>query len=250
MTTKTKSMPAKPIGRKNYGSIGHLPCSRMGPADHACHEGQQRIATEKSRDRHDVIIVMEKVDGSNVGIARVGDEIHALGRAGYLAQSSKYEQHQLFAAWVRESEEFWRDMLQPGERLVGEWLAQAHSTLYTLPQGPFAAFDLMVGEKRRPFAELAKLCENFAVPMPKLLHLGGPLPVDRAMELHGPGAHGCDEPEGAVWRVERKGTFDFMAKWVRPDKIDGKYLPDVAASLSDAPVWNWRPAKCLVSKGD
>lgn len=181
MTTKNSPIIAKPLGRKNYGSIGHLPCSRMGPGDHACHEGQQRIATEKARDKHDVIIVMEKVDGSNVGIARVGDEIHALGRAGYLAQSSKYEQHQLFAAWVRESEEFWRDMLQPGERLVGEWLAQAHSTRYTLPLGPFAAFDLMVGE------------------------------------------------------------FDFMAKWVRPDKIDGKYLPGTATSVSEIEIWNWRP---------
>src|SRR3990167_10861784 len=123
----------KPLARKNYGSIGHLPCSRMGPADHACHPGQQRIATEKARDKHDVIIVSEKVDGSNVGIARVGDAIHALGRSGYLAQTSKYEQHQFFAAWVREREAFWREVLVPGQRLVGEWLAQAHGTRYTLP---------------------------------------------------------------------------------------------------------------------
>ena len=231
----------KPLGRKNYGSIGHLRCSRMGPGDHACHEGQCRIATEQARDKHDVIIVMEKVDGSNVGIARVGDEIHALGRAGYPAQSSGYEQHQLFAQWVAGSEEFWRDMLEPGQRLVGEWLAQAHGTRYTLPLGPFAAFDLIEGAKRRPFAELSKLCENFKVPMPKLLHIGGPLSVEKAMELHGAGAHGCDEPEGAVWRVERKGEFDFMVKWVRPDKIDGKYLPELAMSISGVPVWNWRP---------
>lgn len=50
-------MTEKPLGRKNYGSIPHLPCSRMGPADHACHPGQQTIATEKARDRHDIIIV-------------------------------------------------------------------------------------------------------------------------------------------------------------------------------------------------
>lgn len=229
----------KPLGRKNYGSIGHLPCSRMGPADHACHPGQQHIATEKARDKHDQIIVTEKLDGSNVGIARIGDEIHALGRTGYLAQTSKYEQHQLFAAWVREREPFWREVLAPDQRLVGEWLAQAHGTRYSLPLGPFAAFDLMIDEKRLPFANLQSLCKQFAIPMPRLLHIGGPLSVEDAMSLHDLGDHGClDTPEGAVWRVERKGEYDFMAKWVRPDKVDGKYLPEV--SLTD-PVWNWRP---------
>lgn len=231
----------KPLGRKNYGSIGHLPCSRMGPADHAVHEGQQRICTIKARDKHDQIIVTEKLDGSNVGIARLGDQIVALGRAGYLAQSSKYEQHQLFAAWVREREAFWRDILADGQRLVGEWMAQAHGTRYTLPLGPFAAFDLMTGEMRHPFKELCGLCVTAGIAQPKLLHVGGPISVEDAMRLHGIGAHGAEEPEGVVYRVERKGEFDFMAKWVRPDKTDGKYLPELSVSIASEPVWNWRP---------
>lgn len=232
-------MTEKPLGRKNYGSIGHLPCSRMGPADHSVHEGQQRICTEKVRDKHDLVIVTEKVDGSNVGIARVGDQILALGRSGYLAQTSKYEQHQLFASWVREKEDFWRNVLSPGQRLVGEWLAQAHGTKYSLPQGPFVAFDLMTDAKRGTHKELDQLCTTWLIPQPKVLHIGGALPVEEAMKLHGLGDHGAlDEPEGAVWRVERKGEFDFMAKWVRPDKVDGKYLPEVSGA---EPVWNWRP---------
>lgn len=234
----------KPLNRKNYGSIGHLPCSRMGPADHACHNGQQTICLEKARDKHDRIIVTEKCDGSNVGIARVGDAIHALGRAGYLAQSSKYEQHQLFAYWVREREDFWRSVLEPGQRLVGEWMAQAHGSRYALPLGPFAAFDLMTEDRRAPFDALRALCAAHGIAMPKLLHDGGPISVERAMELHGLGDHGLmDEPEGAVWRVERKGEYDFMAKWVRPDKQDGKYLPDVTGAIVANPVWNWRPSR-------
>ena len=232
----------KPLGRKNYGSIGHLPCSRMGPGDHAVHEGQQRIATEKLRDKHDLIIVTEKLDGSNVGIARVGDQILALGRAGYLAQTSKYEQHQLFAAWVRERETYWLSVLEPGERLVGEWLAQAHGTRYSLPLGPFAAFDLMVDDKHMPFEILADRCVDYKIPQPKLLHIGGPLSVEDAMKLHGNGLHGCLDmpPEGAVWRVERRGEFDFLAKWVRPDKADGTYLPEISGQPA---VWNWRPSR-------
>jgi hypothetical protein len=236
----------KPLGRKNYGSIGHLPSSRMGPADHSCHEGQQRIATLKARDKHDLIIVTEKLDGSNVGIAFVDDHIHALGRAGYLAQSSKYEQHQLFADWVRDREGLWRRMLRPGERLIGEWMAQAHGTRYALPRGPFVAFDMMVGEARLSFAQIKARCDEFSVPMPRILHIGGPLSVDAAMALHGDGDHGLiDEPEGAVWRVERRKNadadyeYDFMAKWVRPDKVDGKLLPEVSG---EPIVWNWRPS--------
>lgn len=229
----------KPLGRKNYGSIGHLPCSRMGPADHSCHPGQQTIVLEKARDKYDRIIVTEKLDGSNVGIANVDGVIHALGRSGYLAQTSKYEQHQLFAAWVREREERWKRVLLPGERLVGEWMAQAHGSRYILPHGPFVAFDLMQGERRLPYDTLFQLCTRRGIPMPKLVHDGGPCSVERAMELLGWGDHGClDEPEGAVWRVERKGEYDFMAKWVRPDKVDGKYLESVTLA---PPVWNWRP---------
>ena len=36
-------MTNKPLGRKAYGSIGHLPNSRVGPKDHHIHEGQLSI---------------------------------------------------------------------------------------------------------------------------------------------------------------------------------------------------------------
>ena len=86
----------KPLGRKSYGSIPHLPGSRIGPGDHKCSEGQAKIATEKKRDKHDLIIVQEKLDGSNVGIAKINDDIIPLTRAGYLANTSPFIQHQYF----------------------------------------------------------------------------------------------------------------------------------------------------------
>src|ERR1044072_7378545 len=90
----------KPLGIKNYGSIAHLPDSRMGAGDHHCDPGQARIATEKQRDRHDRIIVQEKLDGSNVGVARIDDKIFPLTRAGYTADTSPYRQHWEFGNWV------------------------------------------------------------------------------------------------------------------------------------------------------
>src|SRR5207302_2425635 len=77
----------KPMGRKAYGSICHLPGSRLGPGDHKLNEDQTRILTERCRDKHDLIVVQEKLDGSNVAVARINGEVIALGRAGYPAAS-------------------------------------------------------------------------------------------------------------------------------------------------------------------
>ena len=65
----------KPLNRKNYGSIPHLLGSKFGATDKYVNEGQHRIMTEKTRDKNDHVIVTEKYDGSNVGIAKVKRQI-------------------------------------------------------------------------------------------------------------------------------------------------------------------------------
>lgn len=246
-----ETYPRKPLGIKNYGSIGHLPGSRMGTGDHKCHEGQKLIATEKPRDKHDLIIVQEKLDGSNVGVALVKGELFALTRAGYIAFTSPYEQHHHFGKWVLRHAERFRAVLKEGERLCGEWLMQAHGTRYDLKHEPFVAFDLMTGSDRLVYDDfLARVAPgNFVTPY--LLHRGKPLAIEEAMRLlKGRGFHGAaDEVEGAVWRVERNNlvgkntgerrlVVDFLCKYVRPDKIDGSYLPEVSGKPA---VYNWQP---------
>ena len=54
------------------------------------------------------------------------------------------------------------------------------------------------------------------------------VPHNPVVALHG------EEVEGAVWRVEREGRVDFLAKYVRPDKIDGKYFPQISGQ---AEIW-------------
>ena len=233
--------PDKPLGHKSYGTIGHLPGSRQGRDDVGMTPGQARICCEKARDRHDRIIVQEKLDGTNVAVANVAGQLIPLIRAGYPAVSSHYEQHRLFAAWVFERLPLF-DFLRPGERVAGEWLAQAHGTRYQLTHDPFVVFDIMrSGHERAPFDEfVGRVGERLVVP--KLLHDGAPFSIDNAMKLLGPhGFHGAVDPvEGAVWRVERKCEVDFLAKYVRPDKVDGCYLPEISGQ---PPVWNWRPPK-------
>ncbi len=230
----------KPLGMKSYGSIGHLPESRMGAGDHHVSASQAAIATTKARDRHDWICVEEKLDGSCCAVARVKGELLALGRAGYLAQTSQYEQHQLFAAWVREHEYLFA-FLEEGERVVGEWLAQAHSTRYDLnfgEQTPLVAFDIMRGHERAPRSEFWARLADTDLATPHVIHVGSPLQVAPAMATLGTyGFHGALDPvEGVVWRVEHRGKVDFLAKFVRPDKVDGLYLEKGAPI-----VWNWRP---------
>ncbi len=244
----------KPIGQKSYGSIPHLIGSRRGPMDQGVNEGQQRICCERVRSRHDTIIVQEKLDGSNVGAARIGDDIVALTRSGILASQSEFVQHHAWAAWVQANRERFLQVLEDGERLCGEWLALAHGTIYNLPHEPLVAFDIMRGSERLPFEPLRERLQNRFV-MPHLLHVGGPLPIERALELVEPSAHGVvGLAEGAVWRVERfdpkrkKVVVDFLAKYVRPEKEDGKYLPTLGHPERPF-IWLWQPPASVENSG-
>lgn len=233
------SSPQKPLNMKAYGHIPHIPGSRMGPSDHHCHAGQAAIATLKKRDSHDQVTVTVKLDGSCMAVARISDVIVPLSRAGYLAWTSRYEQHQMFAEWVRTQRQRFLDVLSDGERMVGEWLAQAHGTRYDLVHEPFVPFDVMVGGKRLPIAQtMNKISQCSLVAPHSISNSGEPLSLETALAALETPHHGeLDPVEGAVWRVERKGKFDFMCKWVRPDKVDGKYLPEITGG---GPIWNWR----------
>ncbi len=233
----------KPLGRKAYGSIPHLPDSRLGPGDRHVHAGQARICTVKARDKHDRIIVQEKLDGSCTAVALANGEIVALGRRGHPAMTSPHEMLHMFAAWVETNKERFQAVLCEGERLVGEWLAQAHGTRYRLPHEPWVCFDLMEASNRATLDELRHIASKGSFPLPGVVHdASGPeasLGTQAAVALLGGGFHGAVDPvEGAVWRVERQGKVDFLAKWVRPDKVDGAYLPELCGGEA---VWNWRP---------
>lgn len=237
MSVEPKPVRHKPLGIKAYGSIPHLPNSRMGPADHHCHEGQARICTEQIKGRKDRIIVQEKLDGSCCSVALINGEILALGRAGYLASTSPFVQHHMFAEWVAANEGRFRKVLNEGERLVGEWLAQAHGTRYDLTgREPFVAFDLMIGSERLVVQTVTdRVGKEFQLP-PVLAY--GPTPVEKALELLGQYGqyNALDSVEGCVWRVEDGEEVNFLAKFVRPDKIDGVYLPEVSGKPA---IWNW-----------
>ncbi|QSQ15882.1 RNA ligase family protein [Myxococcus landrumensis] len=234
----------RPLGRKAYGSIPHLPGSRTGPADRHLPPALARVCTERVRDARDRVVVLEKLDGSCVAAARVGDTVLALGREGRLAAHSPNEARRLWAGWVTTHSERFMAVLKPGEWLVGEWLALAHSTRYALTHEPFVAFDLMSQGLRLPWARLTERLQvaDFVTPGP--IHEGGPLDIETAMSRLQPRGfhHAMDPVEGAVWRLERQEgsgvRVDFLAKYVRRDKVDGGLLPE---NTGHPALWNWRP---------
>jgi len=139
------------------------------------------------------------------------------------------------------------EFLVEGERLCGEWLAQAHGTRYELKHDPFVPFDLLRGEERATYDEFVERVKAAELVMPWLISKGPPMTIaDVLAELEGHkeaqrrnGFHGAIDPvEGAVWRVERKGKVDFLGKFVRPEKKDGCYLPEISGQEA---IWNWRP---------
>ena len=228
----------------------------MGPADHACPEGMQRIATERLRNKHDRVIVQEKLDGTNVGVAKIAGEIFAIQRAGYLAESSPHEQHHHFATWVRQNQARFDQLLSDGERICGEWLLQAHGTRYELQHEPFVAFDIICGTDRLVYDQFISRIEPHGFVSPYCVRQGDPMSVEDALEALGKfGQHGALDPiEGAVWRVEtnrqtapgqsnnRKWAVDFVVKYVRSDKSDGHYLPDLSGGEV---IWNLDPGELL-----
>lgn len=389
---KEPSKLDKPIGRKGYGSIPHLPGSRVGSGDHHINSAQAAICTHRRRDRHDRVIVQEKLDGclcwgskvvtdqgklkigvivnqrlpvkvlsynfetgqtefrpitryyswirqypwlrvtvrtrgipgaperwvtcttnhkfwsgsewrqadqlalgdsaylwningiaetdlvettvvgiepdphvadspnrqyditvegnhnyfasdvlvhnSNVAVARVDGELCPITRSGYHTCVSPHVQHHLFMGWFYRNYERFDALLSEGERVVGEWLAQAHGTRYTLVHEPFVPFDIMRDAERAPYDDVQRRLSVLGFTTPHVISDGLPIGIDaveRYLQEHG-SAHGAVDPvEGAVWRVERKGKVDFLAKYVRPGKVDGLYFENE--------VWNWYPPK-------
>jgi|LSQX01.1.fsa_nt_gb hypothetical protein len=235
--------PQKPLGGKAYGSIPHLPGSRFGNRrDRGVPRGEARLYLERPRPG-DRVVVMEKLDGSCVAVLKKDNEIIPLIRSGYPAAGSVWRQHRLFARWARARADAFAACLGDGDRVVGEWLAQAHGTRYDLTgRQPFVVFDYFRGDRRLPALEAEARVQAHGLAFVPVLAAGPrgvPLPDALAM-LGEHGHYGAIDPaEGVVYRRETPGGMVYLAKYVRPEAEPGRYLP--GDDDPDRAVWNWPP---------
>ena len=234
---------AKPIAGKAYGSIPHLGGSRKNDGkDRDLTPGQTKQLLESPPANH-YVYVAEKLDGSCVAVAKLYNGlIVPLTRSGYRASSSPYAQHRVFHQWVMDNLQMFDTMLNLGERIVGEWLLQAHGLLYKLDAPPFVPFDIFLQNKgRAKYLYTYSKAQEAGLKYPAILSYGKPLTIEQAMDMLDsnyasfttfPVVEG--RREGAVWRLESAhldkagNSCKFLAKYVRPDFEPGKYLPNLS----------------------
>lgn len=215
----------KPLGRKSYGSIPHLLGSKMGVGDKRITQGQHDYICNKYR-KGDEIIVQEKLDGSCVSIAKHNGIIMSLTRSGYLASESEFAQHHMFDEWVRFRKIYFNKILKEGERVVGEWLAQAHGTHVKLVHDPFVAFDIVSGFQRVPYDEFQSRI-NGKIVTPHVFHKGKNFSEEQILKvISGTSFHGHEKIEGVICRLETNGKFNYIAKYVRHDYQAGIYMKE------------------------
>ncbi len=94
----------------------------------------------------------------------------------------------------------------------------------------------MTGIKRLNYNEFEFRIRPFEIIKPRLLSYGDPFDLHIGLLMIKESGHGAIDPvEGIIWRVERKGEVDFLVKYVRHDKEDGKYF----AEKNDGKItWN------------
>jgi RNA ligase len=223
-----------------YPRIPHLPGSKMTATDQKAEVWQIRACCKRLRSAEDRVVVQEKLDGSCMAVAKAHGEIIPLARSGNRAATSRYLQHRVVHKWAYQNLERFDSLLNENEICFGEWLMQAHGTRYNLSHEPFVLFDLKSNDSFLTCDALQERAAAFLFVTPRIIHEGSPLAVEDAVRLLKYSGHGAiDTVEGAIWRVERDGHVDVLAKYVFPEKKIGCFLSELPGQK---PVWNWEPA--------
>ena len=89
----------------------------------------------------DSLIVEEKIDGTNVGIHFVGDEL-VLQCRGHLLTKGMHPQYDLFKQWTTVKRDVLEEQLGDRFILYGEWMYAKHSIHYRELPHYFFEFDI------------------------------------------------------------------------------------------------------------
>ncbi len=186
--------------------------------------GMQKLLFEKKQNGN-VVYVTEKVDGTNVGVWKLEDgSIVVTNRFGYACINSKRVFHRLFYNWVMENYEKFDTLLNPGERVCGEWLHTKHGTYYRDLPYLFVAFDIRISEERESYSVFFDRIEKAGLFAAPLLHKGPPIALPSLLPISKPFGDPLEGSEGVVYRLERDNKFTFAAKILFRPEDAGKYF--------------------------
>lgn len=123
----------------------------------------------------------------------------------------------LFNDYIDKNQDKFLSILHDEEIAVFEFLICKHTIGYNLPHEPLVLLDIINNKtrKRKSYAELIQFAKVNNFTLPKLIHSGEAISINEAIVLLGKGGHGADpNPEGLVYRYERKNEFYVYAKFV------------------------------------
>ncbi len=88
------------------------------------------------------VVVEEKVDGANVGISFINEEMYLQSRGHFLRGGAREREYELFKVWANARREELYSLL--GERYImyGEWLYRKHKVYYNALSHFFLEFDV------------------------------------------------------------------------------------------------------------
>jgi hypothetical protein len=120
-----------------YPRTPHLAGSRLQPGD----EDLEQVPLEALRGRF--IVVEEKLDGANAGIALGDDGGLRLQSRGHVLTGGARERHfDLFKQWASTHAAALVDLVSGGRTLYGEWLYAKHTVFYDQLPHYFLEFDI------------------------------------------------------------------------------------------------------------
>lgn len=167
------------------------------------------------------MIIEEKVDGANLGIA-VGQKgkLVAQNRGTVLESGKTDPQFELFWAWLALRKDVLTSVLRDRYAVFGEWCFARHSVYYSSLPDWFLGFDVLDRDQNTYLD--TKLRNKFleqigVVPVPYITQ-----GVFSQKELIGllreaSSELGANKPEGLYLRKESKGKVTGRAKLVRPE---------------------------------
>ena len=165
------------------------------------------------------VVVEEKVDGANLGLAVGADgRIRAQSRGNYLAAGRSHAQWNPLWPWLARREERLAGALGQELMLFGEWCHARHTIAYKALPDWFLVFDVFEratcvfwsSDRRNALADELGLC-----PVPAVFC--GLLTSKMVPGLIGPSELGTPRMEGIYLRRESGGHLMARAKVVSPD---------------------------------